>query len=158
LWGTGPSPFRFAVALGVWIASVTEGKAMFAGKDQEVLVIWVQDEGMIAAVAPDGNPVTVKLTGTGKMVPAVGTILSGYVAVPPGGAVCVLALPPLPLPDPLPLPPPEPFVRLKSARRKQCSTARLQFEVTPSRLVADGGYGSAEIRPWISCKVTDPNI
>ena len=44
------------------------------------------------------------------------------------------------------------FARPKSARPKQCSTARLeQFDVTPSRLVADGGLrcpASAPLRQW----------
>jgi hypothetical protein len=36
-----------------------------------------------------------------------------------------------------------PFAKRKSARLTE------QFDVTPSRLVADGGYGSAEMVGWL---------
>jgi hypothetical protein len=41
----------------------------------------------------------------------------------------------------------QPFAKRKSTRLKQCSTARLN--ITPSRLVADEGYGSAEMVGWL---------
>ena len=80
-----------------------------AGKDHEVLVNWVQGDGVMAAVAPAGIPLTVSMTGAGKLIPAVGAIRRGYVAVPPGAAVCdVIGVPP-----PLPVPVPEVEVKLK---------------------------------------------
>jgi hypothetical protein len=67
----------------------------------------------MVAVAPVGIPLTVKVTGTGKMVLPLGRMSSVYVAVPPGSAVCVV--PPLLL---------EPADRLKS------STVTLTVPVT----------------------------
>ena len=38
----------------------------------------------------------------------------------------------------------------ESVRPRQCSTAPTeQFDITPSRLVADAGYGSAEMIEWL---------
>jgi hypothetical protein len=48
-----------------------------AGKDHEVPVSGVHDDGTMIAVAPGGIPLTVNVTGVGKIVPAVGTMSSG---------------------------------------------------------------------------------
>ena len=47
-----------------------------AGNDQEVALSWVQIAGVMEAVEPAGNPVSVRITGAGNSVPAVGAMLS----------------------------------------------------------------------------------
>jgi hypothetical protein len=71
---------------------VTVVIAVSAGKDQELPVSWPHVDGVTLAVAPVGNPLSVKVVGVGKLVPAVGVRVSEYVAVPPGVVVC--AVPP----------------------------------------------------------------
>src|SRR5580698_10694817 len=66
---------------------VRVGTTVFAGKDHDVPVSRVQVDGPMAAVAPDGRPVTVRVIGAGNSVPLVGTMASAYVAEPPGAAV-----------------------------------------------------------------------
>jgi hypothetical protein len=62
---------------GNWIASESAFSGVFAGNDHEVLVSCFQDEGVMTAVAPTGMPVTVNVTGVGKIVPAVGATVRG---------------------------------------------------------------------------------
>jgi hypothetical protein len=57
--------------------NVVADRALLAGNDQVVLVIWVHDDGAMVAVAPEGRPVTDKVIGAGKTVPMVGRMESG---------------------------------------------------------------------------------
>lgn len=50
----------------------TSVSGVFAGNDHEVGEILAQVEGVMAAVAPVGIPLTLKVTGEGMTVPAVG--------------------------------------------------------------------------------------
>jgi hypothetical protein len=61
---------------------------VFAGKDHELLANRVHGDVGTDAVAPAGIPVRVKVVDAGRFVPEVGTIVSEYVAVPPGITVC----------------------------------------------------------------------
>ncbi len=82
-----------ATAEGVWMVSAVAGSAIFAGNDQVVPLSWLQEEGVMVAVAPAGRPVRDKVIGAGKIVPLVGRIES---AVPPGVTVCEELVPPDP--------------------------------------------------------------
>jgi hypothetical protein len=62
---------------GNWIESESAFSGVFAGNDHEVLVSCFHDAGVMTALAPTGIPVTVNVTGVGKMVPAVGATVSG---------------------------------------------------------------------------------
>jgi hypothetical protein len=65
---------RLAEAPGTWNDNDTSFREASAGKDHEVLVIWLQPSVVSVAVTPWGRPATVKSVAVGKVVPAVGAI------------------------------------------------------------------------------------
>src|ERR1035437_6975612 len=75
-----PFASRLSVADGNWTVRAIPLSGVLAGNDHEVSVSCVHDDGVMTAVAPVGIPLTVNVTGVGNTVPAVGTMVSEYVA------------------------------------------------------------------------------
>jgi hypothetical protein len=73
----GPSCFILAEAGANWIVSVTLGSGVFAGNVHELAVTLVQEAGAMAAVAPEGIPLTVNRIGVGNSAPVLGMMFSG---------------------------------------------------------------------------------